>query len=141
MKNFADFVRHCEAEYPHFYKIHDKDGRNFRCVISVENHGEWTAGEELRVVQDIQRHRHIRSTELWRVVQGVIKLTISGKELMLNEGDQITIEPGEVHSATGEKNALVRVTCTPALMEGDEVIDETPEKPQVTAELLGVVGE
>ncbi len=55
----------------------------------------------LAVVGKSALHYHKQSTEIYEVLRGVLTLSIDGIEHILKEGERITINPGQVHSAKG----------------------------------------
>lgn len=66
-------------------------------------------------------HYHHKATEVYEVLQGELELTVDGTQTTLYEGDTHTIQPGQVHSATGNFT-LVRVTSRPGWTIEDHIL-------------------
>ena len=62
---------------------------------------------------------HVRKKESMFVLSGSVKLFVDGKDLILKEGDSVTIEPGEVHRLEALSDARVVEFSTPEL---DDVV-------------------
>ncbi|MBU0648472.1 cupin domain-containing protein [Patescibacteria group bacterium] len=48
--------------------------------------------------QRVEEHKHDTMFEVFFVQRGRAKFVVNGKEVLLKEGDCLTVEPGEVHS-------------------------------------------
>ena len=48
-------------------------------------------------------HSHKKTTERYKVVKGKLRVYKNGKEFVLNEGDELKINPGETHWAEGDE--------------------------------------
>ncbi|MBU0661146.1 cupin domain-containing protein [Patescibacteria group bacterium] len=48
--------------------------------------------------QSVETHAHNTMFEVYHIQKGKALFTVEGKELILNVGDTITIEPGEQHA-------------------------------------------
>jgi uncharacterized protein YndB with AHSA1/START domain/quercetin dioxygenase-like cupin family protein len=61
-------------------------------------------------------HVHRSQTEHYEVIEGVMRLSLDGKEHLLGPGDEMTTPPGTPHAqlAAGEGEGRVRVTLRPA---------------------------
>jgi mannose-6-phosphate isomerase-like protein (cupin superfamily) len=62
-------------------------------------------------------HLHPRQHESWRVIDGELTITLSGREQTLTSGQELTIPPGEVHTFANRTTTPVRFRDihTPAL--------------------------
>jgi len=56
----------------------------------------------ITAIRKSQPHFHKVMVETYTVNKGQLKLTVDGKKLTLNEGDEYTIQPNQVHSAEGD---------------------------------------
>jgi len=54
-------------------------------------------GLSLVQLRQCPRHLHHVTTELYVIVEGWVKLEIDGNYLTLNQGDHLSIRPGEIH--------------------------------------------
>jgi mannose-6-phosphate isomerase-like protein (cupin superfamily) len=67
--------------------------------VSTFNH---KAGQE--------KHKHLISTEIYTVLEGIVTIVVDDIELLLTEGDELIILPGTVHEVlTSNVEFLVRV--------------------------------
>jgi quercetin dioxygenase-like cupin family protein len=65
-----------------------------------------------------QAHRHVEQTEHVEVLSGEMRLVVNNEERSLQEGEQVTIAPNEVHSfgnSSQKHRLIVRVSFRPAL--------------------------
>lgn len=88
----------------------------------------WPAGH------DVPEHRHPVMSEHWRVCEGLVAITIEGRERTLRAGREIEAAAGLAHSGRnlGDAPARLRMTLRPAarwlqvverLFRGDEVAE------------------
>jgi mannose-6-phosphate isomerase-like protein (cupin superfamily) len=75
------------------------------------------AGKVLEVRKGcrLSLQHHVRKKESMFVLSGSVKLSVDGKDLVLKEGDCITIEPGDVHRLEALSDARVVEFSTPEL--------------------------
>lgn len=66
-------------------------------------------------------HYHKHAAETYRILQGVLTLTVDSKEIKLREGETHTIQPGQTHSAKGNFT-LVEVTSQPGWTAEDHIL-------------------
>lgn len=59
--------------------------------------------EVISVIDKTDAHFHDMGTEIYKVIKGVLTLTVDGRKYILNEGQSYTIEPGQVHEAVGNE--------------------------------------
>jgi quercetin dioxygenase-like cupin family protein len=72
--------------------------------------------------QDFKAHYHEVMEENFFVLEGTVTIVVDGKEHILNPGQFIHIEPGEVHYVINKSSAAVRMTaCLAPFKEGDKV--------------------
>jgi len=48
--------------------------------------------------QEVDEHSHQTMYEVFQITSGKIDFVISGEKIVLEKGDCVTIEPGEIHS-------------------------------------------
>ena len=68
-------------------------------------------------------HSHVNKHETFFVVKGSLRMTVDGAERTMNEGDALSMPPGQVHSFTGIGPALVLEMSTPCLLEDNRFED------------------
>ena len=66
----------------------------------------------LAIIDKTITHYHTLSEETYKVVKGVLSLSVDGKKLVLNEGQTFVIKPGLIHEATGN-DTWVQITSKP----------------------------
>lgn len=59
------------------------------------------------VIDQTDLHYHNSATETYKVIKGVLSLTVDGRKYVLNEGQTFTIEPGQVHQAFGNETWIL----------------------------------
>ncbi|MCU7806190.1 MAG: hypothetical protein KZQ96_23705 [Candidatus Thiodiazotropha sp. (ex Lucinoma borealis)] len=57
----------------------------------------------LAVVGKSTPHYHKKTTEIYEAVEGIVKIDIEGKEVVLQPGEKVTINPKQLHHAEGNK--------------------------------------
>jgi mannose-6-phosphate isomerase-like protein (cupin superfamily) len=77
----------------------------------------------IAVINRSKPHFHRRTTEIYRVVKGELKLHVGEEEYTMYEGQEWTIVPGQVHWAEGNE-AWVEVYCSPGYEASDHILAE-----------------
>jgi mannose-6-phosphate isomerase-like protein (cupin superfamily) len=77
--------------------------------------------EAISIIDKTDKHVHSSSKEIYKVEKGVLSLDIDGRKFVLNEGQSITIEPGQTHQATGNET-WVKVTSRPGWKKSDHKV-------------------
>ena len=72
------------------------------------------------VIDETIPHHHDISTEIYEVLRGEIDLTVNGKTFHLKQGESMTIQPGEIHSAKGNET-WIKCTARPAWSQNDHI--------------------
>lgn len=75
----------------------------------------------IAIVEKSIPHFHKQASETYEVIRGQITLHKNGRSYFLQNGDSITIKPGEIHSAEG-KGAWIKVISEPGWNLMDHVI-------------------
>jgi mannose-6-phosphate isomerase-like protein (cupin superfamily) len=68
-------------------------------------------------------HHHRRTTEIYRVIKGELKLHVGHQEYVMYEGQEWTVLPGQVHWAEGSAT-WVEVYCSPGYDPSDHILEE-----------------
>lgn len=74
--------------------------------------------EVVSIIDKTDLHHHTSTKEVYKVVKGVLSLVIDGRQFVLNEGQSLTIEPGQTHQATGDET-WVKVNSKPGWKKSD----------------------
>lgn len=72
-----------------------------------------------------EQHVHHRSTETYRVEDGIVNLFVNGKKQIMEKGDSRVIQPGEIHRAEAQ-GARVRVASHPGWTPEDHILVPKP---------------
>lgn len=78
------------------------------------------------VIDRSEPHHHLQTTEIYKITKGHLTLYIDGNEKELDEGDEFTIYPGEVHFALGDET-WVEAVSTPPWSPADHILEITNE--------------
>jgi quercetin dioxygenase-like cupin family protein len=113
-------------------------------IVNLKNayHYKWgkncdgwvfTARDDLLIIEERMpagtaehRHLHVRARQFIQVTQGQLTIEVEGNTFVLNAGDSLEIEPGQMHQVRNDSDADVRFNnvSTPSA-HGDRVNDET----------------
>lgn len=74
--------------------------------------------EAISVIDKTDLHRHEVCKETYKVEKGVLSLVVDGRQFVLNAGQSLVIEPGQVHQASGDET-WVKVTSRPGWKKSD----------------------
>ncbi len=75
----------------------------------------------IAVIDKTIAHYHDLSEETYKVIKGVLSLSIEGKKFVLNEGQSMVIKPGQIHEATGNET-WIQCTSKPGWKKKDHHI-------------------
>jgi len=102
----------------------EKDEELIMQIVTPEDGYSW--GLSFVQLEQCPRHYHNKTTEIFVVVEGSIKLEIDGDVLALNQGDHVSLKPGQIHQVfDGEKGTRMMVYSFPPFREDDLI--EVPE--------------
>lgn len=79
--------------------------------------------EVIAVIDKTDTHYHDHSREVYKVIKGILSLVVDGRQYVLNEGQHLTIELGQVHQATGNET-WVSVSSKPGWKKSDHHINK-----------------
>jgi len=79
-------------------------------------------GEAVIIIDSAAPHHHLHTTEVYKVSEGHLTLYIDGCEKELEEGDEFTIYPNEVHFAIGDETWIDEVSTPPWTAE-DHILE------------------
>lgn len=102
--NIPNVIEELKKKYPgkNIFLNNRQNCTEILCEISpTQSHPSYSA--VIAVVDKTDAHYHDLTTETYKVMKGVLTLTVDGRKLILNEGQSHTIEPGEVHEAQGNE--------------------------------------
>jgi mannose-6-phosphate isomerase-like protein (cupin superfamily) len=95
-------------------------GIHFVCEIEpVKDHPEYDKAVE--VILTSEPHKHLKMTQVYKVLEGSLTLHSDDKTILLNKDDQYVIEPGKIHWAEGNELTLVEIYSTPGWTKEDHI--------------------
>lgn len=77
--------------------------------------------EAVAIIDKTDKHMHTHSKETYSVIKGVLSLEVDGRKFVLNEGQSLDIEPGQVHQGSGNET-WVKVTSKPGWKKSDHTL-------------------
>lgn len=97
----------------------DKEGKTIEVICKLNA----TKGlsEFIVVVDRTIAHHHKLATEIYEIIRGKLVLNKGKEKFLLQVGDNITIEPGEVHSGEGNET-WVKIISRPGWNRLDHII-------------------
>ncbi len=73
------------------------------------------------IIDRSEAHYHKRSTVIYRVLKGELKLHVGDEEFDMYEGQEYTITPGQVHWAEGN-STWIEVYSSPGSEQSDHIL-------------------
>lgn len=84
---------------------------------------EISDGFAVAVIERSQPHFHLRMTEVYRVLRGMLYLACSREGHVLRVGESITIRPGQIHHARcGGEPTWIEVESSPPRSSDDHIV-------------------
>lgn len=120
--NVTNVVGELRNRYPQKAIFKNDESNPTEIVCEIEPsvlHPEYS--EAVAIIDRTDVHKHLKSTETYKVMRGVLTLNVDGQEHTLNEGDEFTVKPQEVHSAIGDET-WVYVTSRPGWTFSDHIM-------------------
>lgn len=104
--NAEKIINQLMEKYPGKKIVMNKaeDGKVVEILCEIEStsvHPEWSLA--IVIADRSKSHKHLKTTESYKVTKSTLKVFIDGEEKTLHEGDSVTIEPGQVHYVTGDE--------------------------------------
>jgi len=103
-----------------------KDGSEIRELMHPDIHGNISqslAEATVKPSQSTLLHKHIKSEEIYYILQGRGKLSLDNETIPVTKGDTICIMPGTNHNIenTGKEDLKILCSCSPAYSHEDTV--------------------
>jgi len=102
--NSQKVIEEFKKKYPgkRIIKNDEKKPTEILCEIDpLADHPEFSLA--VSVIDQSIPHLHRKTTERYKVIKGTLRLFINDQEFTLNEGDEMTINLGEIHWAKGNE--------------------------------------
>jgi len=115
-------ISELQAEYPGkpIKCLPESEPKEIICEFdSRDDHPDFSYA--MAVIDQSKPHVHRRTTEIYRVVKGELKLHVGEEEYVIYEGQAWTILPGQVHWAEGDAT-WVEVYCSPGYDPADHIL-------------------
>jgi len=110
--NVDSVIKTLTELYPDKKIIQNKDREGNVIEILCLDHVTKGLSEIICVVDKTLPHYHRQATEIYEVLRGKLVLNIDKEKILLQVGDNIEIEPKQVHSAEAEE-AWIKITSRP----------------------------
>ncbi len=114
-------ISRLKSKYP-TSKVYDLSGQGQHFVCEIEpasDHPEYDVAIE--VIIKSEPHKHLKTTQTYRVLSGTLELHIDNQTLILNSNDTYTVLPDTIHWAKSDNEAWVEITSRPAWTPEDHI--------------------
>ena len=106
-----------------------QDGSEIRELMHPDTHGNASqslAEATVKPNESTLLHKHMKSEEIYYILQGSGKLLLDNKKILVNKGDTVCIMPGTTHNIenTGQDDLKILCCCSPAYSHDDTVLDQ-----------------
>ena len=91
-----------------------KDGSTIRELMHPQVHGNERmslAEATVPLGKETFLHRHLRSAEIYHVIEGRGMMTLGEEKFLIEAGDTVYIPPGTPHKLRSEGEVPLRVLC------------------------------
>ncbi|MFH0804218.1 MAG: hypothetical protein V1896_01295 [Candidatus Zambryskibacteria bacterium] len=109
------------SKYPNT-NVFDIDGRKEHFVCELEptkNHPEYDRAIE--VIISSKPHKHLKTTQNYKILSGTLELHIGEEMMMLKIGDTYTMEPNNIHWAKSDNECWVEIYSKPGWTKEDHI--------------------
>lgn len=136
--NVKQVIKQLKQKYPNKVIIENKDNEGVTTEIICEikqtsDHPEYSVA--IAVIDFSTLHYHKKITETYKVLEGTLTVFKTNEEIKLEEGDELIIKPGEIHSNLGNET-WIECTSKPG-WEIDDYINLEPIMKKYTARKIG----
>ena len=106
-----------------------KDGSEIREILAPRNsslRNQSLAEARVSPGKNTLQHYHIKSEEIYYILQGTARIRVEGEEREVTEGDGIAIMPGQSHRIwnTGVEDLVFLCCCSPSYGDENTVLFE-----------------
>ena len=117
-------IEQLKKRYPNT-TVYDLDGRGEHFLSEIEpvsDHPEYDRAVE--VIISSKPHKHLKMIQYYTVISGTLELHIDDTLIILKPGDKYTINPGEIHWAKSQDEALIEIYSKPGWTKEDHIAIE-----------------
>jgi mannose-6-phosphate isomerase-like protein (cupin superfamily) len=107
-----------------------KDGSEIRELMHPALHGnaqQSLAEATVAVGAHTQKHKHIKTEEIYFITQGVGLMCLGEQQFEVNEGDTVCIQPGTIHNIKNISEVPLKLLCccSPPYSDADTELVES----------------
>ncbi|MCW9048525.1 MAG: cupin domain-containing protein [Gammaproteobacteria bacterium] len=104
-----------------------RDASEIRELMHPDTHGNKSQSLAEAIVKPNEKtllHKHLKSEEIYFILQGDGKMNLNKETTQVTTGDTICIMPGTEHNIenTGNENLKILCCCSPAYSHDDTII-------------------
>ena len=88
-------------------------------VEPTSEHPEYS--KAISIIDSSVPHYHEKITETYKVLDGSLKVVVDGIVHELDEGDELTIQPGSIHYAIGDET-WIECKSVPGWIKDDHIL-------------------
>lgn len=105
-----------------------KDGSEIRELLAPRNsciRNQTLAEARLSAGQSTEPHRHLRTEEIYYILEGTGQMRMEQESAPVGPGDAIAIPPGNIHQITntGRETLVFLCCCAPGYEHEDTVME------------------
>lgn len=120
--NVQKILKELRERYPGKEIIFDPPQNPAEIIVEIESARDYPERSvALAVVGKSRMHYHVRSTEIYEVVRGVLVLYLDDVKYVLREGEKMEVLPGVRHYAEGEETWFLTYS-TPGWTAEDHIL-------------------
>ncbi len=119
-----EIIKKLKDDYPgkEIIRLPEDNPTEIICELEpTREHTEYSVA--IAAINSSLPHYHKLATEEYEVLDGELELSIENTIVVLEKGENHTVNPGQLHSATG-KFTLVRVTSKPGWTSDDHILSK-----------------
>jgi mannose-6-phosphate isomerase-like protein (cupin superfamily) len=119
--NHKKIIQELQKQFPSkkIIKNNELDPTEIICEIDpTEEHHNYDVA--IAVIDKSIKHYHKKSTEIYKIIKGTLRVYIDEKLHLLKENDELIIKPGQIHWAEGNET-WVEATSYPGWTQADHI--------------------
>lgn len=120
--NYQKVIREFQQQFPskRIIKNNDVNPTEIICEIDpTEEHNHYDVA--IAIIDKSIKHYHKKTTEIYKVIKGTLRVYIDDQLYLLKENEEIMIKPGRIHWAQGNET-WVETTSYPGWTKEDHIL-------------------
>jgi len=102
---------------------YDIDGRGEHFVCEVETAKSHSGPDRaIEVILSSQPHKHLKTTQHYAILSGILKLHVGGEIVVLHPGDIYIVKPNNVHWGESNDECWVEIRSNPGWTKEDHIV-------------------